>query len=90
VSAPTTRQIDTVQAAADANGWSPDPAPNDWPDRSRQFVKGDRGLSVWFGPKGNLSGADAFRYTPRGFRFRFRPPIHAPQLLAKVLAELAR
>jgi hypothetical protein len=80
-------QIETVQETAAANGWTIKPD-NEWPDRYRQFVKGDRGLSLWFGPKGNLSSADAFRQTPRGRRFQ--PPIHAPQLLAKVLAELTR
>lgn len=80
-------QIETVQEAADTNGWTIDQK-NDWPNSSRQWRKGDRGLNVWFGPKGNLSSADAFRYTPRGIRFT--PSIYAPQLLAKVLAELTR
>lgn len=88
MSAPTTRQIDTVQAAADVNGWTVQQL-NDWPDQSRHFAKGDRGVTVWFGPKGRLSSADATRWTAeRGLRFD--PTMRAPQLLAKVLAELTR
>lgn len=88
MSAPKMRQIETVQAAAAANGWTVQQL-NDWPDQSRHFAKDDRGITVWFGHKGNLSSADPCRYSgERGLRFD--PTLRSPQLLAKVLAELAR